>query len=133
MIYSGGNKKATKAQKELIRRIADDSFSCRIPDEFGDVPATGYDVLHYTGTALAMKNCEPHTDFYDGDENAVDARRALFWVIALPRHAEMHIHVGNAYKRLYEGDYVVFDDSLMHSVQSDRLWRGVAYQLGNAS
>lgn len=148
MIYESGHLKPTRSQVTYLRVYADESF-CETPDGRFDynIPCPeGYEFDESTVTLITLKNVEPHDDpwvgmdppgwnrgqedpptgwTYDGP---VD-RRAVFWVADLPRHQELFLHVGTMAKRMRAGDWVIFDDRILHSVISNRKWYGCAYQL----
>lgn len=148
MIYESGHQKPTSAQLAYVRSEADESFCSSASSEFDmRIPCpTGYVFDPRTITLLTLKNVEPHDDpwvgadapgwnrgredpppgwTYDGPVN----RRAMFWVVSLPRFQELFLHVGTMAKRMRAGDWVMFDDRILHSVISNRKWYGCAYQL----
>ena len=79
--------------------------------------------------ALRMKCVDPHTDDWVGNGNKPRRYMAAFWVLDVSGFNDLWIQVGNAAERMYVGDFVIFKDSVMHSVVAKNTWRGVAYQM----
>ena len=134
MIYETGFQKPTAKQKQIAIKRADASFTEGVPWDFGDLP-TGSKWLATTDTGilLKMRNVEPHVDPWlsSAREPAERKRSALFWVIDLPSFERIHFQCGGQKASLRRGDYVVFNDSIMHCVVAERVWKGCAYQLLN--
>lgn len=130
MIFEAGTQHPTPAQRRMVREIADDSFTTTLPQDFGCVPC-GSKWRHdaTTGVALRMRCVEPHTDDWVGAGKYPRRYAAVFWVVDLPRFEELFLQVGTEAKRMRAGDFVVFKDSVLHSVISKRVWRGCAYQV----
>lgn len=136
MIYHRGHFKPTAAQRKAMREQADESFTAVVSDDFGAVPEfPGYIVDRRTITALACVCVTPHTDTWVGDhdesdgEDGPEARRSIFWVVDAPVGHRLHLQVGERSAEMEAGDWVVFDDRILHSVGSTRKWRGCAYQI----
>lgn len=130
MIFETGTQHPTPAQRRMVRDIAEDSFTATLPQDFGSVPC-GSKWRHdaTTGIVLRMRCVEPHTDDWVGAGKYPRRYAAVFWVVDLPRCEELFLQVGTEAKRLRAGDFVVFKDSVLHSVISKRVWRGCAYQV----
>lgn len=135
MIEQTGILLPTKQQLKLIRASADESFCATCPDDFGDIPIFAGFRRACALTALALKNVEPHNDPWVGDDSFHDGedgpehRRAVFWVLHLPKYEHLHVQVGNSAVRLSAGGWILFDDRLIHGVYSQKKWFGLAYQL----
>jgi hypothetical protein len=83
-----------------------------------------YEYALNTSLKLGMKNVPPHIDYAYFDDG-LEHRGAVFGIA----DGYAWLHVGSEALLLREGDWVMFDDRLMHSVQSDKKWRGVAVQI----
>jgi hypothetical protein len=143
MIYSEGFLLPTAAQVRLVREHADGSFCRTVPQSFDfmNVPPLpeGYAFDSETFTALKLKNVEPHNDTWVGGlpagvdtsgwEDGPPSRRAVFWIIDMARHSHLHIQCGAFSSRMRKGSWVLFDDSVLHCVVSDRTWYGLACQV----
>ena len=131
MIYLTGNMRPTPRQKRIVRQIADDSFTRQVPADFGPVPSTSENWVPDLSSmvALRLKCVDPHVDDWVGEGGCPDKHLAAFWVIQMPGISELILQVGNAAHRMCEGSFIVFDDSVMHSVHAKQYWRGVAYQM----
>jgi hypothetical protein len=147
MIYESGHHAPTRQQIAHVRDQADESF-CQTPSgtfDFNIPCPAGFSFDRSTVTLLTLKNVEPHDDpwvgatphwqrgseepppgwTYDGPVE----RRAMFWVVDLPKFHDMFLQVGLVAKRMRAGDWVMFDDRILHCVLSSRKWYGCAYQL----
>ena len=80
-----------------------------------------------TSTAFRMRNVVPHTDDYVGI-GIPRSYVAVFWLVDIPNGESLYLQVGRSARNMRQGDFVVFKDSVLHSVISDRVWRGCAYQ-----
>lgn len=122
----------TAAQRKVIKEIADDSFVMQIPHNFGLKPSyDGYETDDETGIALKCKNVDPHTDEWVGRGDYKD-HLSIFWLThTSTKHEYICIQVGEDFRKMKRNDYVVFDSRILHSVISDRVWCGVAYQCFN--
>jgi len=129
MIYEMGRQMPTPAQRRILREIADDSFTMSLPIDFGNVPCgEKWKPDMSTSTAICMRNVVPHTDDWIG-ANPVPRRHAnVFWLVDIPNREGLYLQVGGVARFMRQGDFVVFKDSVLHSVISDRVWRGCAYQ-----
>lgn len=136
MIFTSGFLPPTREQVRSIKKHADESFCSTVPETFGLVPThDGYSFSHRELTALSLSYVEAHqdpwvSDHRDGDgEDGPDKRRAIFWLLDTAEGNSVILHAGTRMMRMKPGDFVVFDDSIMHSVYSPRKWWGLAYQL----
>lgn len=130
MIFETGTQQPTPAQRRMVREFADDSFTTKLPSDFGPLPCgLGWRPDITTSVALRMRCVEPHTDEWVGTGKYPRRYAAVFWVVDLPRFEELFLQVGTEAKRMRVGDFVVFKDSVLHSVISRRVWRGCAYQV----
>lgn len=112
-----------------MKRIADDSFTAVLPDDFGTLPlAEIFCANRETAIALSLKCVKPHTDDWLASASQPKARAALFWLVSIPNGETLDLQVGNSFCTLGAGECVIFDDSLVHSVISDRKWIGCAVQ-----
>ena len=127
MIFKTGKQTPTPDQRRIVRTTADDTFCRELPGDFGDLPC-GDEYSHEWGTAVALrlKAVNPHWDPWLGDSREPAKRCALFWLIS---GADVWLQVGGGAVRMQPGDYVAFDDAVMHCVVADRVWRGVACQM----
>jgi hypothetical protein len=133
MIYEMGRQMPTPAQRRILREIADDSFTMSLPIDFGNVPCgEKWEPDMSTSTAFRMRNVPPHTDRRSpGDYVGISRPRnyvAVFWLVDMPNGEGLYLQVGGVARSMRQGDFVVFKDSVLHSVISDRVWRGCAYQ-----
>lgn len=140
MIFQKGHLAPSKQHLLEAKKNADESFCVVSSAEFlaGCPQINGWVPAERGATLLTLKNVEPHEDPWVGmasDEHDFDGpknRRALFWVLAVSGHAvngHIHFQCGRKAERLAPGDWVVFDDRIMHSVITDRKWYGAASQL----
>jgi hypothetical protein len=92
------------------------------------------DGLHYsdlqTGLLLKGKNIIPHRDDVDVAEN----EERVGAVFGLLHHGytkkldqSFYLQVGDEMEILRPGNWVFFDDAIMHSVFSEALWYGVTF------
>jgi hypothetical protein len=130
MILETGTQTPTPAQRRLVRQIADDSFTRRLPHDFGCVPC-GRNWKHdaTTGIALRLRYVEPHEDDWVGAGKHPRRYAAVFWLVDMPKFEDLILQVGTVAHRMRPGDFVVFRDSVLHSVFAKRVWRGCAYQV----
>lgn len=129
MIFETGTQHPTSAQRRMVRAIADGSFTATLPQDFGRVPCGGswkHDAT--TGIALRMRCVEPHQDDWVGAGKYTRRYAAVFWLVDMPTSEVLILQVGTVAQRMKPGDFVVFKDSVLHSVISKRVWRGCAYQ-----
>lgn len=130
MIFETGTQHPTAAQRRMIREIADDSFATTLPQDFGSMPCgSGWKHDITTGVALRMRSVEPHTDDWLGDGKYPRLCAAVFWLVDLSKFDHIFLQVGTEARRMQLGDFVVFKDSVLHSVISNHVWRGCAYQV----
>lgn len=131
MIYLTGKQQPTPQQKRIVRKIADDSFLRQVPEDFGPVPCASDSWVPDLSSmvALRMKCVDPHTDDWVGEGNKPRRYIAVFWVVDMSGFDDLWIQVGSAAQRMYVGDFIAFDDSVMHCVVTKNYWRGVAYQM----
>ena len=128
MIYEMGRQMPTPAQRRILREIADDSFTMSLPIDFGSVPCgEKWKPDLTTRMAIRMRNVVPHTDDYVGIGRP-RSYVAVFWLVDIPNGEGLCLQVGGVARSMRQGDFVVFKDSVLHSVISDRVWRGCAYQ-----
>jgi hypothetical protein len=126
LICTGHISKALLAE---ARRRGDASFDTAFNFERyeSDLPLLS-DNLHYakpTGILLKLKNVEPHTDalqmLLGPDETHAGS---VFGLLS----GRVTLQVGGEALRLKAGDWVYFDDQILHCVLADRKWVGVAIQ-----
>lgn len=130
MIFATGTQQPTLAQRRTVRELADDSFTRTLPSDFGPLPCgPSWKPDLTTGVALRMRCVEPHTDDWVGSGKYPRRYAAVFWLVDMPKFEELFLQVGAEAKRMRVGDFVVFKDSVLHSVISKRMWRGCAYQV----
>ena len=130
MIFETGTQHPTPAQRRMVREIADDSFTTTLPQDFGSVPCGGawrHDAT--TGIALRMRCVEPHQDDWVGAGKKPRRYAAVFWLVDMPKFEDLILQVGTVSHSMRPGDFVVFKDSVLHSVFAKRVWRGCAYQV----
>ena len=126
LICTGHIPKALLAE---ARRRGDASFDTAFSFERHEsaLPPLS-DNLHYakrTGILLKLKNVDPHTDaqqmLLGPDETYAGSVFGLLSGCATRQ-------VGGEALRLKAGDWVYFDDQILHCVLADRKWIGVAIQ-----
>ena len=130
MIYEIGNQQPTAKQKRITLAIADASFCTTLPNDFGMVPC-GRAWMHdrTTCTAIKMKCVEPHKDDWVGSGRRPRRYAAFFWLVDVRDYESVIVQVGTEAHRMVGGDFLVFDDRVLHSVFARRVWRGIAYQV----
>jgi hypothetical protein len=129
MIYSSGTQSALAQQKKTLAQIADGSFCVNLPSDFGALPVpTGWQICDRTAIALRLNHVEAHEDTFVGVGPEPARRAAIFWLVSLPR-SSLILHAGTDSMRMIEGDWVLFDDAVMHSVYSTKIWRGCSFQV----
>ena len=134
MIYKS-KLEPTKELKRLISRRATNDFMShfrKTPEEikaFNDLPKLHSGLVYDYTTALYLrgKSVAPHID-PDFIESKVV--RSMFWVTKKKTEHPIYLQVGNEHTHINEHDFVVFDDSILHSVSSDGAWEGIAIQCG---
>lgn len=73
-----------------------------------------------------LKCVEPHTDAWIGRAaRPKGGRRAIFWLLS----GRLNIQVAHEWRRIEAGQFVVFNDSHLHSVQAAKIWQGAAWQI----
>lgn len=80
---------------------------------------------------LTLKSVEAHKDDWVGDSigGSVPIKwGALFWVVSMPKDGYLVIQVGEKSHRMCQGDFIVFKDTVMHSVVSKYKWHACLYQ-----
>ena len=120
--------------KDLVKHAkqhADDSFCCPLHQddyEFGLLPKLPEGLIYSgrSGMLLKLRNCEPHTDFQVGeDEEGYVYVGACFGLL----QGKAVLQVNDSWIKMQAGDWVLFDDTKLHSVQADRLWIGTSVQV----
>jgi hypothetical protein len=117
-------------QVKEARGYADESFCTMSSKVFcGNLPKVAGLHMADQPVLLKLRNVGPHEDPWVSGrpEEAPQDRRAIFWM--LEGKSPLHLHVGTQAARLSPGDWVLFDDSIMHSVVCASPWRGAAFQL----
>lgn len=88
----------------------------------------GYIYTDKSTVVLRGKNIEPHRD----SDVGITPKGYRFWggVFGLLSGADsITLQVGDASIRMNQGDWVMFDDSILHGVYSDKVWYGLAVQI----
>ena len=130
MIFETGTHHPTAAQRRILREIADNTFTTSLPTNFGSVPCgNAWKYESETGIALRMRCVEPHQDDWVGAGKKPRRYAAVFWLVEMPNFEDLILQVGTVVCRMRPGDFVVFKDSVLHSVFARRVWRGCAYQV----
>lgn len=136
MIYKFGTLKPTKAQLAEARRRAVMHEFCNVASEdfnyfCPEMRIYGEDTSFQETILLKNKNVQPHTDPWVGSGLLTDGtiQRNIFWLMHSPSDTPIYLQVGNDARKMYPGDWVIFDDSTMHSVVSDITWIGAATQI----
>lgn len=129
MIDQHGYLKPSRLFLKTVKGYADDSFTSAITDDITEfLPKIDRWVPWITtNVCLRMKCVTAHMD----DDVRPDfpkrrnPRRNLFWLMG---GGPVHLHVANDQKVLIPGEWVLFDDNLMHSVIAYKTWFGLAVQ-----
>jgi hypothetical protein len=113
---------------ELKRALknADDSFSYGFREHhlLPDLPK-GYKYASDTGFSVFTQLIGPHQDEYVGMNDEESYAGSVFGIVT----GELWFHVGIEAIEMHAGDFVLFDSRIMHSVISEKKWRGVAVQV----
>ena len=131
MIIETGRQAPTPAQRRIVRVVADDSFMSSLPKDIGDVPCGDmwrHDVS--SGITLRMRSVDPHKDDWVGGGPRPRRYAAVFWLVDMSRYSlPIILKVGAVIHKMVPGDYVIFDDRVLHSVVAHNVWYGCAYQV----
>lgn len=87
---------------------------------------SGYEYSINSGVLLKVKNVEPHRDFDVGFDCKWTG--GCFGVLSTTK--QTYIQVGNEHLELQKGDWILFDDDILHSLQSAVTIYGLAVQVG---
>jgi hypothetical protein len=130
MIFETGTQRPTTKQKRIVREIADSSFTALLPIDFGNLPVgTGWRYSYGNAIAIKMRCVDPHRDDFVGIGQAPRKYAAVFWLTSILKYERIAVQVGTKSITMGEGDFMVFDDRVLHCVCSDLVWRGCAYQV----
>jgi hypothetical protein len=134
MILLTGSLTPTKAQLNMARAKADDTFCTIVDAEFmSNFPSFEGFVVASAPILLKLKNVEPHNDPWVGNGAEPGVRRAIFWLLEGGGQSAFSLPLvfgcGRKYHKMKPGDFVVFNDVVDHWVMSEKLWRGAAAQL----
>jgi hypothetical protein len=128
MIDQHGYLKPSGLFLKTVRNYADDSFTSTITDDITEfLPKIDRWVpVIRTNVCLRMKCVPAHMDDAMPDFPSRNSpRRNLLWLMG---GGPVHLHVANDQKVLIPGEWVLFDDNLMHSVIAYKTWFGLAVQ-----
>lgn len=128
MILACGNLTPLKQQLKELRVNADGSFVIPSSHEF----AAYFPIFRGFEQAnnpllLKLKNCEPHDDPWVGKGEEPNVRRSIFWLMDNSNYC--FFGCGEKHIKMHSGDFVVFDDSVVHWVMAEKQWRGASVQL----
>ena len=120
--------------KDLVKHAkkhADGSFCCPLHQddyEFGLLPVLPAGLIYCgnSGMLIKLRNCEPHTDFQVGE--SIDGYKYVGACFGLLQGKAV-LQVSDSWVKMQAGDWVLFDDTKLHSVQADRLWTGTSVQV----
>lgn len=136
MIYQTQIVLPTPLLLREVRARADESFCTVASQDFmSKIPQVVHRGVQYRSAQnailLKMNNVEPHDDPWVGKyEEELDERRAVFWLMTCPPSANIHFwNEGSDPIKLQAGSLVLFDDSKLHLLMSNRRWYGAAWQL----
>ena len=130
MIIQTGYMQPTAAQRRMIQEYGDAQFMGHMPPGFGPVPMfDGWTPDMESMIAIKMRCVCPHKDGWVGSNPAPHRYLSVFWLTKAPIGTDFRLHVRNEQIRMTAGQWVLFNDNLMHSVYAERLWHGVAYQM----
>jgi hypothetical protein len=137
MLFAKGNLEPSKAQLVKLQVSATTDFTERAPKEFFqptlDMMLYGEEHTEFeTPVLIKGKNVYPHTDPWCGRRPEPIERRNLFWLAKYPRDRYLEFYYGNDSCRMTGGDWVIFDDSIVHSLISKYTWYGMILELRNA-
>lgn len=125
------------APKELValaRQSADDSFtagiSCGAIKGYLPKLPPGFFYSENSGVLLKVKNVSPHDDSPVGD--LVESWRGSTFCVLTDPGPNCYLQVGLEHLKLQKGDWVMFDDRILHSLQSTKTLLGLSIQLGSA-
>lgn len=101
-------------------------------EEFDLLPPLprGYEYLPYSGLLLKMNGgVQPHTDCHSGRIPPDDYEHVgnVFGLVVC--NYDFHIQVANDMRHMNSGDWIFFDDRLMHCVVTKNTWMGIAVQV----
>lgn len=116
---------------KYAKQHADDSFCSALHQdnyEFGLLPklSEGFIYSGYSGVLLKLRNCEPHTDFQVGED--VEGYKYVGTCFGLLQGKAV-LQVSDSWVKMQAGDWALFDDTKLHSVQADGLWIGTSVQV----
>ena len=130
MIIQTGYMQPTAAQRRMIRERGNGDFTGQLPPDFGPVPTfDGWTPDLESMVPIKMRCVGPHKDGWVGSNPAPRRYLSVFWLTEVPIGTDFHLQVRNEQIRMTAGQWVLFNDGLMHSVFAERLWHGVAYQM----
>ena len=138
MLIASGNLKPSKEQIARIKGLATNDFTRIVSAEFFqptlDMMLYGEKHTEFESNATLVKgkNISPHTDPWCGKYPEPIERRNLFWLAKYPRDRYLEFYYGNDSCRMTGGDWVIFDDSIVHSLISKYTWYGMILELRNA-
>ena len=132
MIYKYTHKPTKEIKKLVISKCTKDFTSCfKGSDEeflaFIALPELPHGLQYVRETAIYLtgKSIEPHKD---PNLTGKEFTRGMFWVTRKKTKESIYIQVESDSQRIDEGDYVIFDDSLLHCITCDGVWEGIAIQ-----
>lgn len=138
MIFASGNLKPSKEILARIKGLATTDFTRIVPANFFqptlDMMLYGekHTEFETSVTLIKGKNVVPHTDPWCGKYPEPIERRNLFWLTHCSPNSHVEFYHGNESTRLFAGDWVIFDDTIVHSVASKYLWYGMILELRNS-
>ena len=89
----------------------------------------GYIYTDKSTAILKCRNVEPHKDSEVGSKPPKGYRFCGGAFGLLASSGNIVLQVGNDCERLRPGDWVMFDDSILHGVYAERVWYGLALQI----
>lgn len=107
------------ATKDFRSTICNDDIYKLLP-----VLQFGIDYCNYSGLFLKGRSIAAHKDQDLISIHGFKHAGAVFGLVS----GELKLHVGLESIDMVAGDYVFFDDSIMHSVHAQKTWYGIAVQ-----
>lgn len=124
---------APKELVDIVKNRGDDQFispvTCDEVQHLLPPLPNGFFYSEHSGVLLKLRNVSPHFD--DAVGRLVGNWRGSMFAL-LSNAGECYLHVGEDHCKLEKGDWVIFDDAILHSLQAEKQVLGMSIQIGNA-